>query len=240
MDWGEKTRLDQPSARVLIVEDDLDTCALIEASLGQEGYEVLVCHSGGHALSLLERERFDVLLSDIKMPRVTGIDLLRYVRRRGLDTQVILMTAYASLHTAIQALRGEAFDYLIKPFSLSELRQRIRQAIELRVSKQPRHDVMHCDELSVDFNARRAWVNGREAVLTRLEFDILAYLFDHRGCAVPLEELLREVWGCAEPDERSISTVRSCMRRLRQKIEVDPRNPQSILSIWGVGYQLGK
>jgi DNA-binding response OmpR family regulator len=232
--------LDQPSVRVLIVDDDLDTCALVEDILDEEGYKVTACHSGIDALSLLEQEPFDLILSDIKMPRVTGTDLLRYVRRKGLDTQVILMTAYASVSTAIQALRGEAFDYLIKPFSLNELRQRVRQAIELRVAKQPRHDVMYYEDLSMDFNARRVWAEGHEVLLTRLEFDILAYLFDHRGCAVSLEDLLREVWGCDDPDERSLATVRSCVRRLRQKIENDTHNPRFVLNVWGVGYQLGK
>jgi two-component system copper resistance phosphate regulon response regulator CusR len=232
--------LHQPSARVLIVDDDLDTCALVEDILEEEGYKVVACHSGGDALDLLEHVPFDLVLSDIKMPRITGIDLLRYVRRKELATQVILMTAYASVSTAIQALRGEAFDYLIKPFSLNELRQRVRQAIELRVSKEPRHDVMYCEDLSIDLNAHRVWVDKHEVLLTRLEFDILAHLLARRGCAVSLEELLQEVWGCNDPDERSLATVRSCVRRLRQKIEDDARNPRFILNVWGIGYQLGK
>ncbi len=212
---------------------------MVEEALEEEGYEVTICYSGSDALNLLERETFDLILSDIKMPRVTGIDLLRRVRQGGLSTRVILMTAYASVSTAIQALRGEAFDYLIKPFSLRELRQRVRQAIELSVSSRPRHDVMHCDGLSIDLNARRVWVNGREAMLTRLEFDILAYLFGRRGCAVSLEELLHDVWRCDNPDEGSLTAVRSCVHRLRQKIEDDVRSPRFILNIWGIGYQLG-
>ena len=174
------------------------------------------------------------------MPRIGGIDLLRYVRRKQLPEAVILMTAYASVHTAVQALRGEAFDYFEKPFSLPELRQRVFLALQRPSPRQQHHDVMHYGELAIDFGARRVWVEGREAKLTRLEFDLLAYLFYRQGCAVATQELLREVWRTAGSDERSIATVRSCVRRLRNKIEKDAQSPRFITNVWGVGYQLGE
>ena len=99
--------------RILVVDDDADTCTLITDILEDEGYRVHPCLSGERALELLKQEPFDLILSDIRMPRVTGIDLLLQVRRMKLTTDVILITAYASLETAIQALRGEAFDYLM-------------------------------------------------------------------------------------------------------------------------------
>lgn len=232
--------MDKSSVRVLVVDDDRDTCNLIVDILEEEGYEVQSCSSGDRALTMLQREHFELVLTDIKMPRISGIDLLRHVHQQGLDSEVILITAYASVETAVQALRGQAFDYLIKPFSLNELRQRVHEAIQTHSSQQRRHIVEHYESLSVDHSARRAWVNGHEASLTRLEFDVLAYLLAHRGRVVSLEELLREVWECDGADERSIAAVRSVIRRLRQNLKDDARNPRFILNVRGIGYQLGK
>jgi two-component system response regulator ResD len=231
---------EQPIARVLVVDDDADTCMLITDVLEEDGYEVRTCSSAEEALGIFRQEKFDLILSDIRMPEVTGLDLLRRIRRGGSHTKVILMTAYASVQTAVQAIRGEAFDYLVKPFSLNELRLQVRQALEARASEQPRHDVIHYENLSIDHSARRVWLDGGEVVLTAKEFDVLAYLADQIGCAVSLTKLLQEVWICTEPDDRTIATVRSCVRRLRQKLGDDARNPRFIFSAWGVGYQLGK
>jgi len=120
--------VDQPPRRLLVVEDDSDTLQLIVEVLEDEGFQVQPCRDGERALKLLEQGMFDLVLADIKMPRMTGTDLLFQIRLLGLDTKVILMTAYASLDTAVQALRGDASDYLIKPFTLKELRGRVRHA----------------------------------------------------------------------------------------------------------------
>jgi DNA-binding response OmpR family regulator len=231
--------LEQPIARVLVVDDDADTCMLITDVLEEDGYVVRTCSSGEQALDIVRQERFDLILSDIRMPEITGLDLLRRLRREGSNTKVILMTAYASVQTAVQALRGEAYDYLVKPFSLNELRQQVRHALEARSSEQLRHDIIHYETLSIDLSARRVWLEGMEVLLTPKEFDVLAYLANQRGCAVSATKLLEEVWPCAERDERAIATVRSCVRRLRQKIRDDARNPRFIFNAWGVGYQFG-
>jgi DNA-binding response OmpR family regulator len=231
--------VDQSAKRILVVEDDADTCALISDILEEDGYQIHSLMCAEEALGVLKQEQFDLVLSDIKLPRTSGIDLLLHMRRMRLDTPVILMTAYASLHTAVQALRGEAFDYLIKPFSLDELRQRVRHALQTQLSA-ARHAVLHYRDLMVDQNARRVWMGEREVKLTRLEFDVLAYLLEHQGCAASWQELIEQVWGCSGSNERSIATVRSCIRRLRQKIEDDAHDPQYILNVWGVGYQLGE
>ncbi len=111
-----ETHLTQATARVLVVDDDSDTCSLIADILIEDGYEVEAFTVAEQAMEALEMDRFDLVLADIKMPRISGVDLLREVRKRDLNTQVVLMTAYASVETAVAALRGEAFDYLIKPF----------------------------------------------------------------------------------------------------------------------------
>jgi len=232
--------LGQSSERILVVDDDEDTCMLITDTLEENGYEVRTCSSGEQALAILEQERFDLILSDIRMPEMTGMDLLHRIRRKGLNAKVILMTAYASVESVIDAMRGEAFDYLVKPFSLSELRQQVREALEARSLEQLRHIVIHYENLSIDLDARRVWLDESEVTLTSKEFDVLAYLADQMGCAVSIEKLLQEVWSCTKLNERTNATVRSCVRRLRQKLEDDARNPRFIFNVWGVGYQFGE
>jgi DNA-binding response OmpR family regulator len=229
--------LKESRGRILVVDDDIDCCALMVDILTEEGYEVHPYLSGDKALEALKRRDFDLILSDIKMPGITGIELLLHVRRMGLDTEVILVTAYASLQTALQALRGQAFDYLTKPFAINKFRQRVSQAMEARLSGPPDYAVMHYRDLSIDRNAHRAWIDDQEIKLTRLEFDVLAYLFKRQGCAVSPTELLEEVWG---QEERTGDTVKTCIRRLRKKIEDNAQNPRYIVNIWGVGYQLGE
>jgi DNA-binding response OmpR family regulator len=228
-----------PEKRILVVDDDPEIRSLIVDILLEDGYSVYACPSGEQAVGALRSGPFDLVLADIRMPRMSGIDLLMQMRGMSLDTEVILMTAYASVETAVEALRGEAFDYLIKPFSLREFRQRVQQAMRAPPARVSRHAVRYHGELSIDLNARRSWRGDEEIKLTRHEFDVLAYLFEHQGCAVSREELLGEVWRCTKGDERSFDTVKSCVCRLRKKIGDDAREPRHILNVWGVGYQLG-
>jgi two-component system, OmpR family, response regulator VanR len=225
--------------QILVVDDDPDTCALIADILQDDGYYVQPCLSGERALEALERRQFDLVLTDIKMPRITGIDLLLHIRRMELDTEVILMTAYASLKTAVQALRGEAFDYLVKPFSLTDLRQRVREALDREPGAKHASGIVHEKDMTVDLNALRVWIGDTEVELTRQEFKVLGYLMIERGRIVPWEELVDKIWG-DEPDERTASTLRSCIRRLRQKLNDDAQNARYIKNVWGVGYQIGE
>lgn len=224
--------------QILVVDDDADTCALIADILEDDGYRVQTCLSGESAIAALKQESFRLVLSDIKMPGVTGIDLLLYVRRMELDTEVILMTAYASLQTAIQAVRGEAFDYLVKPFSLNDLRQRVREALDRQPAAQRATGVVRQGDLTADLNSRRIWRGDDDISLTRREFDVLAYLLVEKGRVVPWEELIEKLWD-DEPDDRTASTLRSCIRRLRHKLGDDANDPRYIRNIWGVGYTVG-
>jgi DNA-binding response OmpR family regulator len=232
--------LEQIRGRVLVVDDDPDTRTLMRDILEEDHYSVHSCSCGEDALTALRRDKFDLVLTDIKMPRMSGIELLLRIRRMNLDIEVILITAYASVETAIQAVRGEAFDYIEKPFSLSRFRRRVSEALQPRASGQRQHDVMHYRDLSIDRTARRVWLGEPEVKLTRLEYNVLAYLFEHQGCAISREELLREVWEAQEVDDRSRAAVKTCIGRLRRKIGDDAQSPEYITNVWGVGYQLGE
>jgi DNA-binding response OmpR family regulator len=225
------------SNRILVVDDDLDTCALVVDILSGEGYLIRSCVGGEQALDLLEQERFDLVLADIQMPRISGVDLLQHVREVSRDTKVILMTAYASLDTAIQAVRHDASDYLVKPFTLRELRGRVRNALSVQG---PTDRVYQHRDLTINLDARRAWVGDHEVELTRQEFDVLALLFQRKGCTVSWQELLRRVWGEEDPQKENVGILRSCIRRLRQKLGDNARVPKYIYNRWGEGYRLGE
>jgi DNA-binding response OmpR family regulator len=228
--------LDQSSGRILVVDDDLDTCAFIVDTLSDEGYSICACMGGEQALDLLDHESFDLIMTDIKMPRVTGVDLLQHIRETDQDTSVILMTAYASLDTAIEAVRHHASDYLIKPFSPQDLRQRVRDALPQDAGAY--HDDQYRD-LRINLDARRVWMGEYEVELTRQEFDVLALLFWRKGCTVTWQELLQQVWGYQDPQKEQAKIVRSCIRRLRKKLRDHARDPKYIYTRWGEGYRLG-
>jgi len=223
--------------RILVVDDDPDICSLIVDGLSEEDYSICSCVDGEQALELLQQECFDLVLADIRMPRITGVDLLQRIRGMGCDTGVILMTAYASLDTAIEAVRHDASDYLVKPFSLKELRQRVRAALPC---EDELDSPFQYDDLRIDVVARRVWVGEHEVELTRQEFDVLAWLFRQRGCTVTWQEFLRRVWGYSNPEKEKIGILRSCIRRLRQKLGDNARYPKYIYNRWGEGYRLGQ
>ncbi|MGQ9600828.1 MAG: response regulator transcription factor [Anaerolineae bacterium] len=232
--------MDRSPPCILVVEDEANIRSLLQRVLRGDGYEVEVCPSGEMALDFLKREPFDLLIVDIRLPGMTGIELLRRLRRSGSSIQVIVITGHASVETAVQALRGEAFDYLVKPFALNELRETVRQAIQTRPVPTPRPDVVCWRDLVINLTARKVWVGEREVELTNTEFEVLACLAGELGTVVPIEKLLRDVWSPDPSNHPSIRTVRSHIRRLRRKLGDNPRNPRFILNVWGLGYQLGK
>jgi len=229
--------LARPPKRVLIVDDDVDTCALISDVLVQDGLAVRHCFNGNQAIDILQEDSFDLILADIRMPGLSGLDLLRNLRESGKTTKVILMTAYASVDSAVEALRNEAIDYLIKPFSLADLRQRVGEV--LPDDAMTDRELCYGD-LCVDLARRRAWLGAREIELTRQEFNLLAALYRRLGRTTSWETLLREVWGHEQPQKEDMRMLRSCVRRLRQKLGDDARNPRYIVNRWGEGYRIGQ
>ncbi|MBN1135346.1 MAG: response regulator transcription factor [Anaerolineae bacterium] len=232
--------MDRPLGRVLVVEDDSDTLQLIVEVLEEDGFQAQPCADGERALRLLKQEVFDLVLADIKMPRMTGTGLLFQIRNLGLDTKVILMTAYASLETAVQAVRGDASDYLVKPFSLKELRRQVRRALEMPTQPLRPRECLTFGDLVLDQDARKVWKCGREIPLTRLEFNVLDHLFRLQGQVVSVEELLQQNWPRQHANDRNPTVVKSCIFRLRQKIEDDPCHPVYVHNVWGRGYQFGE
>jgi DNA-binding response OmpR family regulator len=236
VDVTEEEKLAQFPKRILVVDDEPRTRALIWDILSEEDYDVGLCASGEEALERLARERFDLILADIKMPGMSGLELLSHVRALAPEARVVLITAYASMDTAIVAVRYRAFDYLVKPFDLDEFRRTVHRALD---GVGP-PTTMQYKDLTIDLQTRWVWVGERKIRLTRLEFNTLAYLFEHRGSTVSSEDLLREAWESEDPSARDVAAVKTCISRLRKKLGDDAEDPTYIFNMWGVGYRLGE
>ena len=234
--WGGRSLVPQVDSRILVVDDEPDTRALIFDVLSDEGYEVRLCANGEEALHALKESKFDLVLADVKMPGMSGMELLVQARALAPSTEVVIMTAYASPASVRQAWRDEAFDYLFKPFTLEELRACVDDAVHKKVPLDP----LVLQDLRVDREAHQVWVGETEVKLSPLEYDTLVFLFLNRGCAISHRDLLREVWKHPSPDKCKTDTVKACISRIRAKLGDNAQEPRYILNEWGVGYRLGQ
>jgi len=232
--------LHEAPKQILVVDDDIDICTLVEEILTADGYAVSVCCFPEQALKRLWARQFDLVITDIRMPRLSGIDLLELVRSTAPSTKVIVMTGFASVQTAVAALRGRAADYLVKPFAAHELRKRVQLALQYTATDEDHSKKERLGAISIDLAARRAWVNDQEVKLTRIEFDLIACLAKGRGGVVTYEELVDSVWKQMQSEDIDINTLKAAVYRLRKKIQTDPGDPQLIRNARGVGYQLAE
>jgi two-component system alkaline phosphatase synthesis response regulator PhoP len=221
-------------SRILVVDDEPAMVRGLEDNLRFEGYQTLNAANGQDGLALALREGPDLVLLDVAMPGMSGWDVLRELRRRGVDIPVIMLTARGEERDRILGLELGADDYITKPFSLRELLARVR-AVLRRPGPRRRMDVFQFGDVRLHLRARQAFRRGREVRLTRKEFDLLRYLVEHRGEILSRERLLDEVWGYERfPTTRTVDTH---VLRLRQKFEHDPERPRHILTVHGQGYR---
>src|SRR5213592_3007041 len=202
-------------ARILIVDDEPEIVRGLEDNLRFEGYQTLTAGNGADALAVAAREAPDLIVLDLMMPVVSGWDVCRTLRARGIDVPIIMLTARGEEAERVRGLELGADDYLTKPFSLRE---------ELAF-----------DDVRVRSRGRQVFKAGHEVMLTRKEFDLLLYLLAHRGEVITRERLLDEVWGYERfPTTRTVDTH---VLRLRRKFEADPEHPRFILTVHGQGYR---
>lgn len=226
----------QLRGQILVVDDEPDIRALIHDVLTDEGYKVHLCATGEEALQALGKNTFDLILADIKMPGMSGMELLVEARAMVADIQVVLMTAYASATSVRQAWRDEAFDYLFKPLGLDELRACVDAAIRNKPAVAPWQFL----DLKVDRQARQVWIGEREISLSPLEYNTLVFLFENRGRVVSNHDLLRAVWQHTDPHKAKTGTIKAIMARIRSKLGDNAQAPRYIFNEWGVGYRLGQ
>ena len=220
--------------RILIVDDEPEMLRGLEDNLQFEGYQTVTAGDGKKGLALALSEAPDLILLDVMMPGMSGWDVCRELRQRGLDVPVIMLTARGEELDRVLGLELGADDYVTKPFSLRELMARIR-AVLRRPGPRQKFEEFAFGSVRLHLRARQAFKGGHEVRLTRKEFDLLRYLVEHPGEVITRDRLLDEVWGYERfPTTRTVDTH---ILRLRQKFEDDPERPAHILTAHGQGYR---
>jgi DNA-binding response OmpR family regulator len=225
---------------VLVVDDDPTVSDVVRRYLEHAGYHVTLAADGEAALSEHARVRPDLVILDLMLPGLDGLEVCRRIRqgseKQGADNvPIIMLTALGEEVDRIVGLQLGADDYVTKPFSPRELVLRVQSVLRRSQPAQVPGPIRDGD-LEVEPARRIARLGGEELALTVREFDLLVYLMAHPGVALKRADMLTEVWGWTFGDQ---STVTVHVRRLREKIEPDPANPKRIQTVWGVGYRYG-
>jgi two-component system KDP operon response regulator KdpE len=222
------------SARILIVDDDPQIRRVLRTALVAQSYEVVDARNGEEALEKLRDEKVDLIILDMNMPGMGGLETCRSVRSSS-DVSIIMLTVRDSESDKVEALDAGADDYMTKPFGSPELLARIRAA--LRRSPQLSYDmqVVRFDDVEINFNLRRVVVGSRQARLTPKEFELLQYMVAHPNVPIPHTKLLQSVWGPDYGDE--VEYLRVFINQLRKKIEKNPSSPKYLVTEPWVGYK---
>jgi len=222
--------------RVLVVDDEPTVREVVVGYLRRDGHEVGEAEDGPTALALLDGEEFDLVVLDMMLPGVNGLDILRHIRAKG-DMPVIMLTARAEESDRVAGLELGADDYVVKPFSPRELAARVNGVLRRATPKAAAvSDTLEFDGLVIDNRSREVRLAGELVEMTPKEFDVLAHLAGSPRQVFSRADLLRDVWQ-SSPDWQDPATVTVHVRRIRNKIETDPENPRWITTVWGVGYR---
>ena len=233
--------------RILIVDDEKEIRDLIDIYLKGEDYETLKAENGEEALNILENNEVDLIILDIMMPKVNGIEACLKIREQR-EMPIIMLSAKSEDMDKILGLNTGADDYLTKPFNPLELVARVKSQLrrykrfnkitsEIESQKQ-QENVLEIDELTVNLETHEVFKDGEEIKLTPTEFDILVLLGENRGKVFSIENIYNSVW--KQDFMQSDNTVMVHIRKVREKIEEDPRKPKYIKTVWGVGYKIDR
>jgi DNA-binding response OmpR family regulator len=227
-------------ARILLVDDEQSILTLLSYPLRKDGYEVVRAADGGEALERFAESDFDLVVLDVMMPRIDGLEVCRRLRAVS-SVPIIMLTAKAEEIDKVLGLELGADDYITKPFSMREFRSRVK-AVLRRASMVPAGagadgspQTLDAGELRIDFAKRSVRVSGERVPTTYVEFEILGAMAMEPGRVFTREALLEHVWG--DSDYRDPRTVDVHIRHLREKIERDPKEPQYLFTVRGVGYR---
>jgi len=222
--------------RVLIVEDEPIVADVVDRFLRHDGYETLVVKDGRAALQEFDRFMPDVVLLDVMLPHVDGLEICRQVRASS-DKPIIMLTARAEESDRLVGLGLGADDYVTKPFSPKELVARVRAVLRrYRASPNSESDVLRIGEIRLNSRSRRVQREKQDLELTSREFDLLLYLARNAGQVVSRDQIINAVWEYDFDGDEGTVTVH--IRRLREKLEADPSRPRHIKTVWGIGYKL--
>jgi len=219
---------------LLVVDDDPAMRRLLRTSLTVQGYRVFEAATGSEALEIAGHQALEVILLDLGLPDIDGIDVIRRLRGTGSMLPIIVLSSRGDEQGKVEALDLGADDYVTKPFGMAELIARIRAALRHRLQEQGAESVFSSDGLEVDLTRRRVLVRETEVKLSNKEWDILRLLVIHSGKVLTHRVIMQEVWG----PNVDVQYLRIYVRQLRQKIELNPQRPRHIVTETGVGYRL--
>lgn len=224
------------SARILLVDDEQSIQTLLSYPLRKDGYHVTSALDGSEALRRFEEGRFDLVILDLMLPQLGGVEVCRQLRSRS-QVPIIMLTAKGSETDKVAGLEVGADDYITKPFSMREFRSRVKAALRRsRMGGDTSEDgAIECGDLTIDFDRRLVTLDEEEVKVTYVEFEILGALARSPGRVLTRETLLEHVWG--DSDYRDPRTVDVHIRHLREKLEKDPKEPDYLFTVRGVGYR---
>ncbi len=228
------------SKRVLIIEDNKDISHLVSIHLADLNYAFDVAYDGRKGLSLALSDHYDLIILDLMLPEMDGIQVCRELRGQNINTPILMLTAKSSELDRVLGLEIGADDYLTKPFSIRELMARVKAIFRrsdtmLKSKTEPDSEQLTIGKISLDSCRRKVEFDGIDIELTAKEFDLLWYFAHNPGRVFTRTQLLDHIWGYSH--EGYEHTVNSHINRLRSKFEKDPSNPEYILTVWGVGYK---
>ncbi len=221
---------------ILIVEDEPNMRLGLKDNLEFEGYDVDFANDGEAGLQKILDNDYDLILLDVMMPKMSGFDVCKTIRKKGITTPVILLTAKDQEIDKVLGLELGADDYVTKPFSVRELLARIKAVLRRGDNLRTEEVKVQIGRIEVNFQNYTAFENSTSVQMSHREFEILNYLWKHRNKTVSRDDLLEKIWGYDEtPTTR---TVDNFILKLRQKTEKDPNHPQIIITVHGIGYKL--
>jgi two-component system, OmpR family, response regulator len=224
------------STRILLVDDEQSVQTLLSYPLRKDGYHVTSALDGREALERFEEGRFDLVILDLMLPKLDGVEVCRQLRRHS-QVPIIMLTAKGSETDKVAGLEVGADDYITKPFSMREFRSRVKAALRRSrmVGQPPEEEAIENGELTIDPGRRMVTLRGDEVKVTYVEFEILSALARSPGRVLSRETLLEHVWGDSE--YRDPRTVDVHIRHLREKLERNPKEPEFLFTVRGVGYR---
>ena len=223
-------------ARILLVEDEPQMQRGLRDNLEFEGHEVTAAGDGSSGCQILLRESFDLVILDVMLPQMSGFDVVRKAREKGVRTPILMLTAKGEEIDKVLGLELGADDYVTKPFGLRELIARVNALLRRAVSSGRDDTTMLLGDIAVNFATYNGSKNGKNFSMTAKEFETLKYLWQHKNETVSRDDLLTNVWGYGEAI--TTRTVDNFILKIRQKIEDDFSHPKIILTVHGTGYKL--
>jgi DNA-binding response OmpR family regulator len=223
--------------KILVVDDEKKIVEIIKAYLEKDGYQVVSAYDGKTALELARRQPPDLIILDLMLPEVSGLDVCRSLRKES-EIPIVMLTARDEVTDKIVGLEMGADDYVTKPFDPKELLARVKAVLRRTEGKANQKNILRTGDLSIDTEKRQVRLNGVSVELTPSEFDLLKVMAENPGRVYSRMQLLDKIQGDAyEGYER---TVDSHIKNLRKKVEVDPEHPQYVITVYGVGYKMGE